>query len=288
MGRKILEIEAVTKKYKEFTLEPVSFSLEAGSSMGVMGAYGSGKTTLLKILTGQIRPEAGTVKFFGKETGKDKSEMLEYCGIVPAEGGFPDCLNAKEINKILKGCYKNWQEACFFELADRFSLSLTRPLKELTRGAGQKVRILAALCHEPKLLLLDEPLKGLEQEDRELAENLFREFGKQEDQGVLSFTEQPEEAEKNCDNLAFLYKGRLIFAESQETLRKRYGFLEASDEKLELVPRSAWCGIRRTENGGCLLLERAALPKELAAELPVEVPALTTIMEYLTKETVKR
>ncbi|MEI3193185.1 MAG: hypothetical protein V8S22_04020, partial [Lachnospiraceae bacterium] len=61
-----------------------------------------------------------------------------------------------------------------------------------------------------------------------------------EDQGVLSFTEQPEEAEKNCDNLAFLYKGRLIFAESQETLRKRYGFLEASDEKLELVPRSAW------------------------------------------------
>ena len=150
------------------------------------------------------------------------------------------------------------------------------------------MRILAALCHEPKLLLLDEPLKGLEQEDRELAENLFREFGKQEDQGVLSFTEQPEEAEKNCDNLAFLYKGRLIFAEKQETLRKRYGFLEASDEKLELVPRSAWCGIRRTENGGCLLLERAALPKELAAELPVEAPALTTIMEYLTKEAVKR
>ncbi|MFQ9150437.1 MAG: ATP-binding cassette domain-containing protein [Blautia sp.] len=138
MGRKILEIEAVTKKYKEFTLEPVSFSLEAGSSMGVMGAYGSGKTTLLKILTGQIRPEAGTVKFFGKETGKDKSEMLEYCGIVPAEGGFPDCLNTKEINKILKGCYKNWQEACFFELADRFSLSLTRPLKELTREQGRK------------------------------------------------------------------------------------------------------------------------------------------------------
>ena len=288
MGRKILEIEAVTKKYKEFTLEPVSFSLEAGNSMGVMGAYGSGKTTLLKILTGQIRPGAGAVKFFGKEAGKDRSEMLEYCGIVPAEGGFPDCLNAKEINKILKGCYKNWQEACFFELADRFSLSLTRPLKELTRGAGQKVRILAALCHEPKLLLLDEPLKGLEPEDRKLAENLFREFGKQEDQGVLAFTEQPEEAEKNCDNLAFLYKGRLIFAENQETLRKRYGFLEASDEKLELIPRSAWCGIRRTENGGCLLLERAALPEELAAELPVEVPALTTIMEYLTKEAVKR
>ena len=90
------------------------------------------------------------------------------------------------------------------------------------------------------------------------------------------------------DNLAFLYKGRLIFAESQETLRKRYGFLKASDETLELVPRSAWCGIRRTENGGCLLLERAALPKELAAELPVEAPALTTIMEYLTKEAVKR
>ena len=95
MGEKILEIEGITKKYKDFKLEPVSFSLEAGRLMSVMGAYGAGKTTLFKLLTGQLRMDEGNVIFF------EKGEVLEHCGFVPAEGGFPDCLNAKEISRIL-------------------------------------------------------------------------------------------------------------------------------------------------------------------------------------------
>ena len=247
MGEKILEIEGITKKYKDFKLEPVSFSLEAGRLMSVMGAYGAGKTTLFKLLTGQLRMDEGNVIFF------EKGEVLEHCGFVPAEGGFPDCLNAKEISRILKGCYKNWQESYFFELADRFSLSLTRPLRELTRGAEQKVRILSALAHEPKLLILDEPTAGLELEDKELALSLFQDFAKKDGQAVLLFMEKTAEAEAISDDLAFLYKGKLIFAEEKETLKKRYGFLTASDEELEKIPRSAWRGICRTETGGSLL-----------------------------------
>ena len=66
MGEKILEIEGITKKYKDFKLEPVSFSLEAGRLMSVMGAYGAGKTTLFKLLTGQLRMDEGNVIFFEK------------------------------------------------------------------------------------------------------------------------------------------------------------------------------------------------------------------------------
>lgn len=282
MGEKILEIEGITKKYKDFKLEPVSFSLEYGRILSVMGAYGAGKTTLFKLLTGQLRMDAGNVIFF------EKGEVLESCGIVPAEGGFPDCLNVKEISRILKGCYKNWQEAYFFELADRFSLSLTRPLRELTRGAEQKVRILSALAHEPKLLILDEPTAGLEPEDRELALNLFQDFAKKDGQAVLLFTEKTEEAEAMSDDLVFLYQGKLIFAEEKESLKKRYGFLTASDEELEKIPRSAWKGIRRTETGGSLLLERSLLPEGMEKALPLEAPSLETIMQYLTKEAVRR
>ena len=282
MGEKILEIEGITKKNKEFTLEPVSFSLESGRIMSVMGAYGAGKTTLFKLLTGQLRMDEGNVIFF------EKGEVLENCGLVPAEGGFPDCFNAKEISRILKGCYKNWQEAYFFELADRFSLSLTRPLRELTRGAEQKVRLLSALAHEPKLLILDEPTAGLEPEDRELASELFQDFAKKGGRAVLLFTEKTEEAEAISDDLSFLYKGKLIFAEEKEALKKRYGFLEASDEELEKIPRSVWRGIHRTETGGNLLLERSALPEGLEEVLPLECPSLETIMQYLTKEAVRR
>ena len=282
MGEKILEIEGITKKYKDFKLEPVSFSLEAGRLMSVMGAYGAGKTTLFKLLTGQLRMDEGNVIFF------EKGEVLEHCGFVPAEGGFPDCLNAKEISRILKGCYKNWQESYFFELADRFSLSLTRPLRELTRGAEQKVRILSALAHEPKLLILDEPTAGLELEDKELALSLFQDFAKKDGQAVLLFMEKTAEAEAISDDLAFLYKGKLIFAEEKETLKKRYGFLTASDEELEKLPRSAWRGICRTETGGSLLFEKSLLPEGMEETLLLEAPSLENIMQYLTKEAVRR
>ena len=200
MGEKILEIEGITKKYKDFKLEPVSFSLEAGRLMSVMGAYGAGKTTLFKLLTGQLRIDEGNVIFF------EKGEVLEHCGFVPAEGGFPDCLNAKEISRILKGCYKNWQESYFFELADRFSLSLTRPLRELTRGAEQKVRILSALAHEPKLLILDEPTNHLD-----ITHQLqLLKIVKKLDATVISAIHDLNIAAMFCDRIYVLKNGEIV------------------------------------------------------------------------------
>ena len=156
-----------------------------------------------------------------------------------------------------------------------------RPLRELTRGAEQKVRILSALAHEPKLLILDEPMAGLELEDKELALSLFQDFAKKTARAVLLFMEKTAEAEAISDDLAFLYKGKLIFAEEKETLKKRYGFLTASDEELEKIPRSAWRGICRTETGGSLLL-KSLLPEGMEETLLLEAPSLENIMQYLT------
>ena len=214
MGEKILEIEGITKKYKDFKLEPVSFSLEAGRLMSVMGAYGAGKTTLFKLLTGQLRMDEGNVIFF------EKGEVLEHCGFVPAEGGFPDCLNVKEISRILKGCYKNWQESYFFELAGRFSLSLTRPLRELTRGAEQKVRILSALAHEPKLLILDEPTSQL---DPMAESELYSEFAKLAENKTSLFITHRLGSTRITDRILVISKGRVVDTGTHEELLKQRG-----------------------------------------------------------------
>ena len=162
-------------------------------------------------------------------------------------------------------------------------------MRELTRGAEQKVRILSALAHEPKLLILDEPTAGLELEDKELALSLFQEFCKKKTARPFCFSwKKTAEAEAISDDLAFLYKGKLIFAEEKETLKKRYGFLTASDEELEKIPRSAWRGICRTETGGSLLFEKSLLPEGMEETLLLEAPSLENIMQYLTKEAVRR
>ena len=87
MGEKILEIEGITKKYKDFKLEPVSFSLEAGRLMSVMGAYGAGKTTLFKLLTGQLRMDEGNVIFFEKGEGAGTLRVCSCGGRFP---GLPE------------------------------------------------------------------------------------------------------------------------------------------------------------------------------------------------------
>ena len=100
--------------------------------------------------------------------------------------------------------------------------------------------------------------------------------------------EKTAEAEAISDDLAFSLQRKTDLCGRKGNLEKRYGFLTASDEELEKVPRSAWRGICRTETGGSLLFEKSLLPEGMEETLLLEAPSLENIMQYLTKEAVRR
>ena len=138
MGEKILEIEGITKKYKDFKLEPVSFSLEAGRLMSVMGAYGAGKTTLFKLLTGQLRMDEGNVIFFEKGEVLERAlrSYMAYYDVeretpeepFAAEAAFHSHSSTYFLTKSATIGEAESNEYVFFALADRLDEELFRKL----------------------------------------------------------------------------------------------------------------------------------------------------------------
>ena len=301
MAKILLEMKNITKTFPGVkALDNVNLQVEEGEIHALVGENGAGKSTLMNVLSG-IYPYGtyeGNIIYNGEickfNTIKDSEEkgiviIHQELALIPYMTIGENMYLGNERGKSFS---INWNET--YGEADKYlkivglEESSRTLIKDIGVGKQQLIEIAKALAKNAKLLILDEPTAGLELEDKELALSLFQDFAKKDGQAVLLFMEKTAEAEAISDDLAFLYKGKLIFAEEKETLKKRYGFLTASDEELEKIPRSAWRGICRTETGGSLLFEKSLLPEGMEETLLLEAPSLENIMQYLTKEAVRR
>ncbi len=106
----IIEVQNLKKQYPNFALSEISFSLEEGNIMGLIGENGAGKTTTLKAMLGLIQKDGGSVRLLGKELcTQNKREIFEQIGVVFEQAGFHHSLRAPQISAILANTYKNWQ-----------------------------------------------------------------------------------------------------------------------------------------------------------------------------------
>ena len=278
-----LEIQGVTKRYPKFCLDHVSFSIPEGCIVGLIGENGAGKTTLMKIILQFIRKNEGQVKILGRDTEKGLGELKEDLGIVLDEGEFPGCFTCKDVNRMMKKVYKNWQEDRFEELARRFDLPMDREVKALSKGNKMKLRLFAALAHDPKLLILDEATSGLDPVARDDLLDLLNEFTRDERHSILISSHIVTDLEKICDYIAFLHKGKLVFVQEKDLLKERFGMIRVSERELSKIPGEAIRGLRDNGYGAEVLVERAP---ELET-FPMECPTIEEIMLFLTKEAVK-
>jgi ABC-2 type transport system ATP-binding protein len=143
-------------------LDDLSFSIQPGDVIGVLGKNGAGKTTLLELMLGFSPPSSGTVRIFGDEsvrlTGKSKARI----GFVPQADELLDQLKAREQLKVIASFYSQWDQTLVERLVNTWELDLDQRVRELSLGQRQKLSILLALGHRPDLLLLDEPVASLD------------------------------------------------------------------------------------------------------------------------------
>ena len=151
----MLEIRNLTKQYRDFTLDSVSFSVPGGSIMGFVGENGAGKTTTLKLILDEMPRDGGSVSVFGKDNIREGEAVRQEIGVVFDECCFHEQFAPKNIGSILKSCYRGWDTAYYRSLLQRFSLPLEKPVKAFSRGMKMKLSLAAALAHRPRLLLLD-------------------------------------------------------------------------------------------------------------------------------------
>lgn len=256
-----LELEQLEKRYDGFTLGPLDLTLPSGCIMGLIGENGAGKTTTIKLILDMISRDGGTVTLYGRDNRESFPLGKEEIGVVLDEVSFSECLTTKEVGKIMRGVYRNWDEAAYEALLRRFELPERKKFKEFSLGMKKKLGIAVALSHRAKLLILDEPTGGLDPVARDEVVDIFSEFTRDENHAVLISSHIVSDLEKLCDYIAFLHKGKLMLCEEKDRLYEEYGVARCSLDDFAALSPSAVLGKRETPYGVEALMKRSDAPR---------------------------
>lgn len=276
-----LEIKNVTKKYKGFTLDNINLTLPSGCIMGLIGENGAGKSTLIKAILGMIKYD-GTISVLGAEGNSELLKAKQDIGVVLDQSYFPDGINVKQVNSIMKNTYENWDENEFLGFIDKFSLPLDRAFKDYSRGMRMKLSMAVALSHKAKLLILDEPTGGLDPIVRDEIVDILYDYTRAEDHSVLMSSHILSDLEKLCDYIAFIHEGKLVFVDEKDALTERYGLVNCSEAEFEFI-KGAAVGVRK--NGYSV---QALVDREKTSGLKTENATLEDIIVFMVKGAVER
>jgi ABC-2 type transport system ATP-binding protein len=212
----------LTKQYQQVVaLSEVSLQVETGSIFGFLGPNGAGKTTAIRLLLGFIAPTSGSAAIFGHETWRDGVEARKYVGyLVPADSFYPEMSGRSQLDFAarLSGRTPVLRRRLLdlLELADS---DLDRKLQHYSKGMKQKLALVAAAQHDPRLLILDEPTDGLDPLIQRRFEQFLREFNRQ-GRTVFMSSHDLAEVERLCEAVAIVKEGRLVAQQSIEEIRR--------------------------------------------------------------------
>jgi ABC-2 type transport system ATP-binding protein len=236
---KAVEISSLTKDFGSVkALNGLSLGIEEGQVYGLLGPNGSGKSTLMKIMVGLVRPTSGGVRIYGSDPQTDPITVRKVVGYVPEMPRLYDFLTAREYLDFVADLYgvpldikreriEHFLEA--FELKGRED----EMISGYSQGMRQKVVIIGALLHKPRLLIMDEPLNGLDPRSAKIVKDLLHELS-HEGVTIIFSTHILEIAQAICERVAIMYKGALLSEGKVEDLKTLAGMPGSSLEDVFL------------------------------------------------------
>lgn len=218
-----IKIENLTKTYKENkAVDNISFSIEAGKVVGVIGANGAGKTTALEMMMGLRKPTRGVISFFGVDMTHESSLVKEKIGVLLQEQCIYKNAKVLEVIRFFRQLYQEPLE--IEEVLDMVNLREYQnvKIKNLSGGLRQRTALALAIVSNPEVLFLDEPTTGLDPEARRELWKAILQF-KQEKKTVILSSHYMDEVQRYCDETIILKKGRMIKKDSPKALIKELG-----------------------------------------------------------------
>ncbi|WP_455530773.1 ABC transporter ATP-binding protein [Ruminococcus sp.] len=269
-----LEIKNLTKNYKGFKLDNISFTLPSGCIMGVIGENGAGKSTTIRSVLGMVKPDSGDINIMGR---KLDAGLKNDIGVVLDEVGLPNSVNVLDVNKIMKKFFKNWDEKQFFKYIDSFSLPKDKKFADFSKGMKMKLGIAVALSHNAKLLILDEPTSGLDPLVRDEIIDILNDFTRDDDHSILISSHIVSDLEKICDYIAFIHNGRLMLCEEKDVLLEKYKFINVTEQQLSELDQSAIRGKKVGRFGVEAIAEAEKIPATFSS-VPITIEDLFVFM----------
>lgn len=274
----ILEIKNLCKKYNGFELKNVNMNLPKGMIMGLIGENGAGKTTTIKSILNLLNDYSGEIKIFNLDNKQKEKQIKEDIGVVLDDSFLSEYLSPKDINKIMKNIYKNWDEKLYFKYIEDFNLPKDKMAKEYSSGMKMKLKIATALSHNPKLLILDEPTSGLDPVARNEILDIFQDFIQDEQHGILVSSHITSDLEYIADYITFINKGEIIFTKTRDELLDNYGIVKCSKEEFEKINKKDYIKYKQNKYEYEILVENKVEFKKKYDISIIDKPTIEEIM----------
>ena len=215
----IILTENLTKFYgRQRGIEGLDLEVQEGEVFGFLGPNGAGKTTTIRLLMGLLRPDSGTAAVGGLNCWRDAVEVKKLIGYLPSDFSLDPNLTGGEIIAYLGHLRGGVDRSYVADLAGRLDLELGRKFRQYSHGNRQKVGIVQAFMHRPRLLILDEPTTGLDPLMQQVFANMVHE-ARNEGHTVFLSSHVLSEAERLCDRVGIIRDGRLVQVGTVEALR---------------------------------------------------------------------
>lgn len=233
----MLNIDHVVKSYKDFQLD-VTMEVKPGCITGLVGRNGAGKSTTFKAALNLVRPESGSIQIFGTDSSKLTEKDRQNLGVVLSDSGFSEYLTIKDIHALLRRMYESYDEEYFLAQCERQGLPLNKKIKEFSTGMKAKLKVLVALSHHAKLLILDEPTLGLDVAMREELLGLLRTYMEgDEERSILISSHIATDLESLCDDIYLINNGSIVLHEDTDVLLSSYAVLKMDAAQYEALDK---------------------------------------------------
>lgn len=266
-------VSGLTKTYKDFVLDHVSFIVPNGSIVGLIGENGAGKSTTINAALGLIQKEDGVVSILGRE--ELDGDIKEQIGVVFDGSNYPEILSPRKLNRVMKNIYGTWDEQVYFDLLKRFSLPSDRQIKQFSKGMKMKLAIAVAFSHHSRLLILDEATSGLDPVVRDDILDMLLAFVSDGEHSVLVSSHITSDLEKIADHIVFIHEGKVVFERPKEELRKQYGIIRCGAAQFDGLDKSEILAYRKTDDEWQILVSdreriRKKYPEAMVAPATID------------------
>jgi len=231
----MIRLNEVTKKFGDFTaVNGLSLEIKAGEFFGFLGPNGAGKTTTIKMMTGLFTPTSGSISINGFDIQRNPNEAKFSTGYIPDQPFLYEKLTGREFLYFSAGLYRMDHESATGSiegLADLFEIGewIDRRTEHYSQGMRQRIVIAAALLHNPKALIIDEPMVGLDPRSAHIVKKVLKQKSR-EGSAVFMSTHSLPVAEELCDRIGIIKNGTLVF---EDSLNAFHDFKRRYDGKFE-------------------------------------------------------
>lgn len=279
----MLKVNNLQKNYKNFKLN-CSLKVESGHITGLIGKNGAGKSTTFKAILDLINIDGGTIALFNQEGKHLDPKQKQLLGVVLADSGFSGYLCVKDVMAILEKAYVNFDKQQFIGYCQDFELPLNKKIKDFSTGMKVKLKVIVALTHQARLLILDEPTAGLDVIARDEILDLLRSFMEQdEERAILISSHIASDLESLCDDLYMIDEGNIIFHEDTDVLLSDYALLKVNDIQYDMIDKKYILKHKKESYGYACLTKEKQFYMENYRDIVAEKANIDTIIMMMVK-----